>query len=207
VKEAASSGGLFIVGLVLVLSRQLWRLVVWLVPPWKRGTKIALGVVGLACVGFVTVVLVVGATVYSIEMDAPRYSANALPPGKRPIEPTSVTQVVLDLRATPDRTIEQRKQAWREKYEGHWVSWKGTVDTAYANTGHLLLLSVDDPRIALDVQVDPLHAAWMEKLQDGQTVHVSGMLWGYDFTLNRPMLADGALVEELAPGQAQDGPL
>ncbi|MDY7225673.1 hypothetical protein [Hyalangium rubrum] len=206
VTEAASSGVTFLIGLVLFLFRQLVRLVVWLVPPWSRKTKIALGVVGLVFVGFVAVVLVLNATVYSIHMDAPRYSANPLPPRQRPIESFNVAQVVLDMRDTPDRTLDQRKQAWREKYEGRWVSWKGTVDTVYPNIGHLKLLTVDDPRIQLEVKFDPIHAPQLEKLQEGQEARVSGMLWGYDFTLNMPQLSEGALVGERAPGHVMDVP-
>ncbi|WP_257446652.1 hypothetical protein [Archangium lipolyticum] len=206
VTKAASGGVTFIIGLVLFLSRQLWRLAVWLVPPWSRGTKIALGIVGLTCVGFVGVGVVLHETVYSIRMDAPRYSANPLPPGQRPLEAIEPAKVVLDMRDTPDRTLEQRKQLWREKYEGHWVSWKGTVDTVYPSIGRLQLLPVGDLRFQLEVDFDPIHQARLEKLQKGQEVRVSGMLWGYYFNIDTLRLSEGALVDESVPGLVKEGP-
>jgi hypothetical protein len=163
--------------------------------------------VGLAFVGLVGVSVVLHETVYAIRMDVPRYSANPLQPGQRPHEAIEAAQVVLDMRDTPDRTLEQRKQAWREKYEGHWVSWKGTVDKVYPGIGRLQLLSAGDQRFQLEVDFDPIHAARLEKLQKGQEVRVSGMLWGYYFNLDTFRLAEGALVDELAPGHVQDGPL
>jgi hypothetical protein len=206
VTEAASSGVTFLIGLMLLLSRQLMRLVVFLVPPWSRKTKIALGLVGLSCVGSMGVSVVLNETMYSVQMDAPRYSANPLPPEQRPIEAIEARQVVLDLRSTPDRTLEQRKQAWREKYQGHWVSWEGTVDSVWPSIGRLQLLTLGEQHYQLEVDFDPIHAPRLEKLQKGQEVRVSGMLWGYSFLVDTLQLSEGALVDEIPPGHVTDGP-
>lgn len=207
VKEAASSGGLFLIGLVLVLSRQLWRVVVWLVPPWSRKTQIILGVGVVACASLVGVLVGLEKAVYGVEMDGRQHRATSLPAAQRSIEPIQTTQVILDMRDTADRTLEQRKQAWREKYEGRWVSWTGTVYWVSPSINLLQLHTVDAEPLLLSVDFAPIHTARMEKLQKGQQVRVSGMLWGYSFMTDTIRLSDGALVDELAPGQAQGEPM
>lgn len=173
--------------------------------------KIVLGTVSLTCCGPLGLFGVFYETVYAVRMEAPKYSARPPPLEQRPAEALEPLQVFLDMRDTEDRSLSQRKQEWREKYEGRWVSWKAIVeethlyDSTYAS--ELRLKPVGGQDFEIQVNLDPLHNARLKELRKGQEVRVSGRLWGYYFIPDMIRLSEGALVDADVPAQVQDQPL
>jgi hypothetical protein len=148
-------------------------------------------------------------TVYLIKLDTPKYSAQPIPIDQRSAEPFTAMQVFLELRDAEDRPLALRKQAWREKFEGRWVSWKGRVEEVLPYdtfASELVLKPEADQQFKVRVYFDPLHNARLKQLQVGQEAQVSGKLWGYEFIGNTVRLSEGALVEEKAPSQVQEQP-
>ncbi|WP_375764754.1 hypothetical protein NR798_23845 [Archangium gephyra] len=171
--------------------------------------KMGLGVVGLTCCAPTGILVTLYEKVYAIQLDAPKYSARPPPLAQRPTEPIAAMNVFLDMRDASDRSLSQRKQEWREKYEGRWVSWKGTVEELHpydAFASELVLRPEPGQEFKVQVNFDPLHNVRLNQLQTGQQVHVSGRLWGYYFMGDTVRLSEGALVEQDVPGQAQEHP-
>ncbi|ATB32385.1 hypothetical protein MEBOL_005862 [Melittangium boletus DSM 14713] len=172
--------------------------------------KSALGLVSLMCCAPLGVFGTLHETRYAIRMDAPKYSARPPPVAQRPAEDIAAMQVFMDMRDAGDRSLAQRKQEWREKYEGHWVSWKGRVEEVHANEGiasQLVLRPEEGQTLKVQVNFDPLYNAQLEQLREGQGVHVSGRLWGYYFLGDTVRLSEGMLLEPAAPRQVQTSPL
>jgi len=176
---------------------------------FRSVTRIGLGLVTLLCCAPLSVVVALQETVYAIKMEAPQYSAQPIPTEQRPTEPLTPMQVFLDMRDTDDRSLGQRKQGWREKLEGRWVSWKGRVEEIRpydAFASELVIRPEADQKFTVEVNFDPLHNARLKQLQVGQEVHVSGRLWGYYFMNDTVRLSEGALVDPPAPSQVQEQP-
>jgi hypothetical protein len=177
----------------------------------KVGTvlKIAVGTVSLTCCGPLGIFGAFYETVYAVRMEAPKYSARPPPVEQRPVEAIEPMQVFLDMRDTEDRPVAQRKQEWRERYEGRWVSWKGIVDETLVYdtmTSELRLRPLGGQEFGVQVYLDPLHNERLKQLRKGQEVRVSGRLWGYYFIPNTARLSEGALVDANVPAQVQDLP-
>ncbi len=150
-------------------------------------------------------------TVYAIRMETPKYSARPPPVAQRRAEPIEPLQVYQDMRDAGERSLSQRKQEWREKYEGRWVSWTGlmeeTVSVGAPYASELKLRPVGGQDFEIQVNMDPLLDERLKALRKGQEVRVSGMLWGYYFMPDIIRLSDGALVEvDVPPAQVEDGP-
>lgn len=177
----------------------------------SRVLKLVLGTVSLTCCGPFGIFGVFYETVYAVRMEAPKFSARPLPLEQRPAEALEPLQVFMDLRDTDDRSLSQRKQEWREKYEGRWVSWKAIVeetllyDDTYAS--ELRLRPAGGQDFEIQVHLDPLHNGRLKELRKGQEVRVSGRLWGYYFISDMIRLSEGALVDVEVPAQVQDRPL
>jgi hypothetical protein len=172
--------------------------------------KLSLGFVFVTCCAPMGIIGTLYATVYAIEMDAPKYSVQPLPVGQRPSEGLTPMQVYMDLRDTEDRSLKERKTVWREKYEGRWVSWKGTVAEVriFDNlASELDLHSEAGEKFPVQVNFDPLHNARLQELRKGQEVQVSGRLWGYYFMGDTARLSEGVLLDPEVKGQAQEPPL
>jgi hypothetical protein len=171
--------------------------------------KLGLGAVCLFCCAPVGIIGTLHETVYAIEMEAPKYSARPPPLDQRPSEALTPMQVFLDMRDTSERSLAQRKQDWRQKYEGRWVSWKGVVEEIRPFDGfasELVLRPEEGQAFQVEVNFDPLHNVRLNQLRKGQEVHVSGKLWGYYFMGDTVRLSEGALLSPAAPGQAQQPP-
>ncbi len=172
--------------------------------------KVGVGLVSLACCGPVGLIGTLYEVVYAIKLDSPKYSAQPPSAEQRRAESIEPMQVFLTMRDAEDRSLAQRKQEWREKYEGRWVSWTGTVEEVLpydTMASELVLRPAGDSKLQIQVNFDPLHNARLNQLQKGQQVHVSGRLWGYYFMSDIVRLSEGALVEPRAPAQVQGGPL
>jgi hypothetical protein len=172
--------------------------------------KIALGVVGLTCLGPLGLFGTLYETVYAIKMEAPKYSAQPPSAEQRPAEPIESMQVFLDMRDAADRSLEQRKREWREKYEGRWVSWKGVVEEVIpydTMASELVLRPLGEHNYKVQVNFDPLQNSRLNQLRPGQEVRVSGRLWGYYFMDDTVRLSEGALLGQEAPAQVQERPL
>jgi hypothetical protein len=166
--------------------------------------------VSLTCCGPLALFGTLYETVYAVHMEAPKYSPQPPPAEQRRAEAIEAMQVFLDVRDTGGRSLAQGKQAWREKYEGRWVSWSGIVEEirSYDSfASELILLPVEGQKLKVEVNFDPLHNARLNKLRKGQEVRVSGRLWGYYFMVDTVRLSEGALAEPEAPGQVQERPL
>ncbi len=177
---------------------------------FRSSVKIGLGLLSLLCCAPLSVFITLSETVYSVEMEAPKYSAQPPAVDQRSAEPLTAMQVFMEVRDTDDRSLAQRKQAWREKLEGRWVSWKGRVEDVRpydAFASELVLRPEADQEFKVRVYFDPLHNGRLKQLQVGQEAQVSGKLWGYEFIGNTVNLAEGALVQESAPSQVQEQPL
>jgi hypothetical protein len=172
--------------------------------------KIGLGLVSLMCCAPMGIFGTLYETVYAIRMDAPKYSAHPPSVDQRPTEAIAAMQVFLDMRDTSERSLAQRKQEWRAKYEGRWVSWKGSVEEIHPYDGfasELVLRPEEGQQFQVQVNFDPLYNARLNQLRKGQEVHVSGRLWGYYFMGDLVRLSEGALVDQEVPGQVQERPL
>jgi hypothetical protein len=172
--------------------------------------KLGLGLVSLTCCGPLGLFGTLHETVYAIRMDAPKYSAQPPSAEQRPAEAIESMQVFLDMRDAADRSLEQRKQEWREKYEGHWVSWQGVVEEIQPYddlASELVLRPLEGQSFKVQVNFDPLHNVRLNQLRQGQEVRVSGRLWGYYFMDDTVRLSEGALVDQEASGQVQERPL
>lgn len=138
-------------------------------------------------------------TVFAVRMEAPKYSAHPPPPAQRRAEALEPTQVFVDMRDTDGRSLAERKQEWRSKYEGRWVSWTGRVKEVhvYGNQANeLRLLPVEGSAQEVEVFLDPLLGRQLSAVQPDQRVRVSGKLWGYYFLPDTIRLSDGAILEE-----------
>jgi hypothetical protein len=169
--------------------------------------KLSLGLTSLMCCGPIGVYGTLYETVYSVNMEAPKYSAQPPPAEQRRPEAIEVMPLYLEVRNTSDRPLAQSKQTWKEKYEGRWVSWTGTVEEVRpydSMASELVLVPVAGQELKVQANFDPLHNPQLEKLRPGQEVRVSGRLWGYYFMTDIVRLSEGALVEPEAPAQAQD---
>lgn len=182
-------------------------------PRWFSGRSVLklLGLASLVCCGPMAIFATLNETVYSIHMDAPKYSVRPPSVDQRSPEAIAAMQVFLDMRDASDRSLARRKQEWREKYEGRWVSWTGVVAEVRPYDGFASELVLrpggEDPKLKVEVNFDPLHNARLKQLHQGQEVHVSGRLWGYYFMSDTVRLSEGALVDPDARGQAQEHPL
>ncbi|MDP8223561.1 MAG: hypothetical protein P9L99_09385 [Candidatus Lernaella stagnicola] len=110
------------------------------------------------------------------------------------LAPGSVYQRMIDVR---EKERESQRKLWREQFEGKWVQWIGVVETRSTYSGipsHVTIRVHNKASFKIKVYFDPAHKAALGKLRNGDTVQVSGRLWGFSCALDEIELADGLFV-------------
>jgi hypothetical protein len=135
-------------------------------------------------------------TVYAVKSQASKFSASAPALEQRRAEPIDSKQVYVDLRDAEKRSLGLRKNTFKQKYEGHWVTWEGTVEkvSTYTSLSGELHLKPAEGNFIMEFFFDPLSNARFSALAAGDHARVSAKLWGYYFIGDRILLSDAALV-------------
>ena len=164
-----------------------------------------LGGVGLLCCTPCGLFGALYETVYAVRMETPKYDPHAVPHEQRRAEPIEPVQVFREMADAGGHSLDHRKQEWRAKYQGRWVTWTGRVkDTLILEKGNseLRLRPVAGTEYEVQVFLGPYQNEALRSLRKDQEVRVSGMLWGYYFIGDTVRLADGVLMGRFASEQA-----
>ncbi len=173
---------------------------IWSGTSWNK--KIKLWITAL----FLTPVVLIGIfgffyeTIYAVRMDAPKYSTNSLKYSARPTQNISPEEIYKEMRASTEKSISLRKSQWMEKFQGRWVEWEGEVLSIQADnsqTNQVTIKTQLDQPFEIQIYFDPLSYPRLNQVLAGDTVIISGQLWGYYFLSDMIRISEGHLVKHI----------
>jgi hypothetical protein len=168
----------------------------WAGTPWNKRAKQIITAIYLLPFVSLGVFIYLDVYVYTVHADFEKVSATAPEPGARPIEELDAARVHEVMQGLSGTPVDERRKVWLANFAGRWVRWTGTVEDTEIYTSMPSEVRIISPRTTLfevGGYFDPVHNERIEGLELGDTVTISGRLWGYEYTFDRVLLADAVL--------------